>query len=255
MTFSEEFQTTKGTETGEQPSGPVIFGITMTPLVAGIICGLLGIAGFAYIWSSFVSPVNETKKQLQLDKQDKENQVQQLKSGEAEKKIQQLKAELSREKELEPQVFAMFSDEGTLDTMLLDIYNLIQENNAELVTFKPEGPQATTITDGSLGKLVDNRLKRKTTQVEITGTFEQTQTIIRDIERLQPLLLIKDLETTVSEKPKYIYNQGRISIQGEPRLTSSFNIDAILPVDPDKLPKPEQPKAEGEDQAQPGEPQ
>lgn len=236
--MSTEFKTTLGTQPRQPSTAPMLFGIRFTPMVQGIACGVLGLLGLYYIMTSMVNPVNQEISSLRAQKQQKEGQIQQLKSGEARKRIQDLEAQLQRERDLEPEVFAMFSDEKTLDTILLDIYNFIQKSDAELITYQPESNQASVITDGSLGALVNERLKRKTTTLEIQGTFAQTQQIIRDIERLQPLLLIKNLETTVSEKPSYFYNQGTISVEGEARLRSTFSIDAILPVNPAELPQP-----------------
>ncbi|ELR98705.1 hypothetical protein [Gloeocapsa sp. PCC 73106] len=239
MTNSQEFKTIGGKESQAESDQPVIFGITMTPTVLGIILGLLGIGAFMYMLNTFVKPAIESKKQLAADREQKEIQLQQLKSGELEKQIQELQAQLQREQSLEPQVFSMFSDEKTLDTLLLDVNNFIQANQAQLVTFQPESPNAELITDGSLGSLVNERLKRKRNTVVIIGTFEQTRAIVQDIERLQPLLLIKNFETRVTEPPTYLYQEGKIAIEGETKLTSSFLIDAILPRNPEDIPQPE----------------
>ncbi|TVQ48047.1 MAG: type II and III secretion system protein [Gloeocapsa sp. DLM2.Bin57] len=239
MNSTGEFKTVEGTEGQESTKKPQMFGITMTPLVGGILLGLVGLGAFWYVWSSMVSPAMENKQELETDKRQKEGQLRQLKSGEVERRIGETQAELDRELQLEPQVFAMFSDENSLDTMLIDLNSSIEANQAKLVTFQPEGEGSVLITDGSLGELVNNRLKRQTNNVTIVGTFEQTQAVIQDIERLQPLLLIKDFQTQVSESPTYVYRQGQISVQGETILTTTFKIDAILPEDPANLAQPE----------------
>lgn len=245
MDSTGEFKTVEGTEGQESTKKPQIFGITMTPLVGGILLGLVGLGAFWYIWSSMITPTMESKQQLEADKQQKEDQLGQLKSGEIDRRIRDTQTELDRELQLEPQVFAMFSDENSLDTMLLDLNSSIEANQAKLVTFQPDGGGTMVITDGSLGELVNNRLKRQSNNVTITGTFEQTQAVIQDIERLQPLLLIKDFQTQVSESPTYVYRQGQISVQGETILTTTFKIDAILPEDPANLAQPE-PEPESE---------
>jgi len=246
MTSTGEFKTVQGTETQEKSNSPQIFGITMTPLIGGVLLGLLGLGVFWYIWTSLLNPALENKKILEGDKQTKDGQLKQLQSGEVERKIGEVQVELEKEKQLEPQVLAMFSDEQTLDTILLDLYSFIQANQVQLVSFQPAPEGTVVIADGSLGALVNNRLKKKTNTLTMVGTFEQTQAVIQDIERLQPLLLIRDFETQVTQSPKYTYKQGQISTEGEILLTSSFKIDAILPEDPANIPQPEAaPPAEG----------
>lgn len=250
MNTSGEFKTIAGQEIPEQPNVPKVFGIPMTPPIIGILLGLLGVGAFLYIWSTFVTPVIESKKQLVEDKELKETQLRQLQSGELERRIQELQVELQREQELEPQVFSMFSDERTLDTLLLDVNNFIEASQAQLVTYEPESAEPVVINDGSLGTLVNERLKRKRSNVVIEGTFEQIQSVVQDIERLQPLLLIKNFETTVTENPVYTYQQGRVNVEGETKLTSSFVIDAILPRNPEDIPQPEAEETEAEAEAE-----
>jgi len=238
MTSTGEFKTVQGTETEEKSNSSQIFGITMTPLIGGVLLGLLGLGVFWYIWTNMLNPVIESKKTLEGDKETKAGQLQQLQSGEVDKKLAEVQAELEKEKQLEPQVLAMFSDEQTLDTILLDLYSFIQANQVQLVSFQPDPAGTVVIADGSLGTLVNNRLKKKTNTLTIIGTFEQTKAVIQDIERLQPLLLIRDFDTQVTQSPKYIYKQGQISTEGEILLTSTFKIDAILPENPANIPQP-----------------
>ncbi len=250
MNSTGEFKTIEGTQSQDTAQKTQIFGITITPLVGGILLGLVGLGAFWYIWSSMVTPAMENKKKLEEDRAQKQGQLQQLKSGEVDKRIRETQAELERERQLEPQVFGMFSDENSLDTMLLDLQGSIEANQAELVSFQPDAAGTSVVADGSLGELVNNRLKRKTNTVTITGTFGQTLGVIQDIERLQPLLLIKDFQTQVSESPRYVYRQGQISVQGDTILTTTFKIDAILPQDPADLPQPEPEPEPGQEQEQ-----
>lgn len=250
MNSTGEFKTIEGSEDQDSENKMTLFGISMTPTILGILLGLLGVGAFFYIWSTYVSPVLEAKKQLETDKQTKDAQLQQLKTGQIDQQIREIQAQLDREKILEPEVLGMFSDEKTLDTLLLDLSNSIESNQAQLITFLPQDTSAVQITDGSLGELVNYRLKRKSNNVTIRGTFEETKAAIQDIERLQPLLLIKDFSTAVVENPTYRYSNGQIIVTGQPILESTFKIDAILPEDPANIPQPA-PPAEGQPPAQP----
>lgn len=239
MTFSDDFKTTKSTDTGA-PNYPVVFGITLTPLVGGILAGLAGVGIALYIWNNSVSKVISDKETKALDLENKKSQLAQLKSGEMERTLQTLEVEFQKEQALEPQVLSMFSDEKSLDTLLLDLYNLIQGNQVQLNTYQPEAT-IEEITDGSLGDLVNGRLKRKVINLEIEGTFGQTLAVIQDIERLQPLLLIKDFNSAViPEELVYVYENGQLDSNGEVRLKTNFKIEAILPAAPQPTPPPEE---------------
>lgn len=67
----------------------------------------------------------------------------------------------------------------------------MQKHQAELVSFKPNGT-ITVVNDGSLGEGVNGRLKRQQFDLTIRGDFSSTQSLLRDLERLQPLLVIED---------------------------------------------------------------
>jgi type IV pilus assembly protein PilO/type IV pilus assembly protein PilQ len=51
------------------------------------------------------------------------------------------------------------------------------------------------VSDSSLGSAVNNKLKRQTFNVKIEGNYVNSQKVIRDLERLQPLILLKGLNT------------------------------------------------------------
>jgi type IV pilus assembly protein PilO len=78
MTLSEDFNFEGGEfeEAGAESSYPVVFGITFTPRVSGILLGLLGIAGSAYMVMNMVMPAWETFQQQQKKEGDLKTDIQ-----------------------------------------------------------------------------------------------------------------------------------------------------------------------------------
>jgi Tfp pilus assembly protein PilN len=237
MTFISEDP--RQTQSGEEESQYITaFGITFTPTVLGIICGVAGLLGALYIFSTMILPQQETNQQLKTDKETKEAQISQLKSGETQKEIQKLQETFQDEEMKKAKITALFSDEKTLDTLLLDLNNFIQANNATLVSFTPDTGEPLKIDDGSLGSLVNGKLKRKSIKLEIEGDYQQIQAIMREIERYQPLLLVNDFNSQVNESISLIDlsnpNAPRI-ISPPPKLTTTLRLDAILPLTEEEL--------------------
>ena len=218
---------------------PVIFGVTVTPTIGGIAFALVGVAAAAYILVNMVFPVQEANNKLEADRQQKQAQLEQLKKGEIEQKLLQLDIQVKREKATLLQVLGLFASQKNLDTLLIDINKLIKQPNSAMISFKPDSAGVTPVTDGSLGPQINGKVRRQGIDLEIEGDFQQAQTIIQNIERLQPLLVVKNLKSEVTEKPKYIFDRysETVSIQGEPKIKTAFRVDAILPLTAEELPK------------------
>ncbi|MBV6621825.1 MAG: pilus assembly protein PilO [Rivularia sp. (in: Bacteria)] len=240
MTFSDEMSF-EGSEFEEESSSayPVIFGITFTPIISGILIGVLGLAGAGYMLLNIVMPAWQTftekqgtKEQLEIDIQNKETKLQ---------SIDELNARLAESKRQQSQVLAVFANEKTLDTLLIDLNRLIEAGNAQLSSnavkaklqkFAPDSEGTQPVVDGSLGAEVDGKLKRNSTEVVIEGTYEQTQSIIRNIERLQPLLIVKDYQSElVSENVE----QGQPQRSGPTPITTTFKLEALVPMNPEEV--------------------
>ncbi|WP_414550084.1 pilus assembly protein PilO [Anabaena sp. CCY 0017] len=245
MTMSQDFQfSDQGGEFSSETSYPVAFGITFTPKVIGIVVGVLGIAGAAYMLLNMVMPAWETYQQKQGQAENLQSQVEQKKASI--KEIDQVKADLAQAKRQNIQVLSLFANENTLDTLLLDINRLVEATNspvaanavrAKLTRFVPASEQSEPINDGSLGPIVDGKLKRSSITIELEGTFEQTQSIMRNIERLQPLLIVKDYQARLSPEPTTQSSDGEEVIRrvGPAPITTSFEIQALMPRNPEEV--------------------
>ncbi len=259
-------------------SYPAVFGLSLTPMIIGVLCGVGGLIGFVAIVMNLVMPAWETQQQLQSKVEEKSEQLKQ--QAMIRKQIQDAKDNLAKANQQRDQVYALFASEKTLNTLLFDINQLIEKNNTGLLTatnaklngcpvyvrqlfgqvggaqefsdkfgdliaeaklkkFKPSEKGSEIISDGSLGAPINNKLKRQTIEVEFRGNFNQTQSIFRTIERLQPLLLVRDLEiktidNKISEGLYEIQPDGTIryltNCQPDNQITTAFKMDALLPL-------------------------
>lgn len=242
MTLSEDFNFGEnGGEFGESPAYPVVFGISFTPKIIGILVGVLGFGAALYIVLNLLMPAWDTYQQQQAKESELQGQVEQKKASI--KKIDQVKAELEQAKVQQVQVLSLFANEKTLDTLLLDLNRLVETSNAqvangvrgELKRFVPASQKPEPINDGSLGILVNGKLKRSSINIQIVGTYEQTQSILRNIERLQPLLLVKDYQSTLEAVKSDPSSEKGVKRFGPAPLSTSFQLQALMPLNPEEI--------------------
>lgn len=229
---------------GQGSNYPTLLGITLTPVVGGVIFAVLGLGSAAYLWLNIVQPVVEKQGTLKTSFQEKQDQIQQKQLGI--KKIAQAEQRRAEAKKEREQVLALFSNEKTLDTLLLDLNNFVSTRNAQLIKFEPlqQAQRATTptdiagsvkgvVNDNSLGPDANGKVKRKVASVELEGGFDQIQSIMRNIERLQSLVVVKDFRAELggTEAQKFQFNpQGKAIVIGAPRIRTSFKLEALMPL-------------------------
>ena len=247
MTYADqEFIPAEGQE--ETPNYPTAFGITFTPRVGGIVIAVLGLLGATYLLMNVVQPTWEEYQSLQSSVQDKKNQIQGQKQLQQQIKAKQ--AELVKVKQQNKQVLNLFTNEKALDTLLIDINSPVKSRNGTLVSFKPEANNAgqadssDIVNDGSLGPLVNGKLKRERINVELKGNFDQVQSILRSFERLQTLLLIRDFKAQLDDAQGLLINpangksipavfkkeDNKIIPGGKPDIRTTFTLEALSPV-------------------------
>jgi hypothetical protein len=224
---------------------PTAFGITFTPVVSGLALAVLGVVGAAYIFMNMVKPVQESYQQVKSQQQEKQTQLDQIKNGDLQQQFANLNGQLAAKKAQKSQILTLFTDENDLDTLLLDLSSFIAANQGTLVKYSPD-TNVITIQDGSLGNEVNGKLKRTSISLEIEGTYGQTQAILRDIELLQPLLIVQNYSSKVSEQPAVILSStnGELVPSREAVLTTQLKIDAILPLSQKELEQAKQQEEE-----------
>jgi type IV pilus assembly protein PilO len=228
MTFADDFSKEEKGLSGDYPTA---FGITFTPQVTGIAIAVAGLALAVYGFVNFVSPAQKKYQEATTKQQELKGQLAQIKTGDLQLKLAQLEADLVSQKALKTQVMSMFTKEQDLDTLLLDLNNFVASNQGVLVDYQPE-PTLTTISDTSLGEGVQGKLKRQSISLTLKGTFTETKQILQSLERLQPLLMIQTISSTVEEKPTAILTSSRSELvpQKQAEIKTQIKLDAIIPL-------------------------
>ena len=186
MTLSDDLNFAEqgaGSEEGASQS-IVAFGITFTPLIIGGILGVLGIIGSAAMVFNLIMPAWDNLNQQNTKNSDLESQITQ-KNIQA-SQLNKVQVEREKVEQQRKQVLALFADEKSIETLLLDINRLIEDVNtnstpiytrAKLEKYTPASEKPEIITDSSYGVLVNNKLKRLRFNITIKGTFAETETI------------------------------------------------------------------------------
>lgn len=223
MTYNDEFM--PGGVEEAASSYPTAFGVTFTPPIIGGLVAVLGLLGTVYIAMTFIQPAFDEYNTKQNELAAKTKEVEDLKK--TVQNIEKLQADLVKAEAQRKEVLSLFSTERNLDTLLLDINNSVKERRAELKTFSPVVPTAQTAQQQAA--IASDPFQRQTFTVALDGNFEQMQTILRNIERLQVLTVVREFNTTVTKEPKIVINQGQATISGVPTLTTTFKLEAIVP--------------------------
>lgn len=210
------------------PSYPTAFGITFTPTVSGAAIGVIGALGAAWMAMNLLGPaytqVQEVQGRVTQKKEDVRRQDDLL------KEVQEVEARVNKAKAENTQVRGLFSNQQALDTLLLDLNRLISTNSAEMQKFVPVS--SGVVNDGSLGTELNNKVKSQVTTVEFTGTFNQTLEIMRAVDRLQTVLVLKefkmDLQQSTGTREKPAPNN---------LVKSSFKLYAYVPLTEEEIAK------------------
>jgi type IV pilus assembly protein PilO len=231
----------------EEPSYPKLFGLSLTPTVSGILVALLGLGAAIWLWITFVQPAMQQNQQLKQDVATKRQQL--INQEETQRQIEEARARLDEAQQLQTEVLSLFATERSVDTLLLDVNERVQSANAgiqdpdrraTLARFDLNEEASGVITDGSYGDAVNNKLRRQVYDVEIEGSFPQVVSIVRSIERLQPLLVVSDLNSQLDSSTQRLVldDRGRIVPTGQPetRITTAFQLSALVPVEGTETP-------------------
>jgi type IV pilus assembly protein PilO len=235
---------------------PVVFGIKLTPMVSGLLLIVLGGAAAFWIFQNLVAPVQETNQALQMEVDDKQRLL--VDTGELERQIQEAQDRLEAAQVLRTDVLGLFASEASLDTLLFDLNERIRSANAgiededrqaRLVTFEVNESLSGIITDSSYGPAVNNRLQRRVYDVSMRGDFTQTQSIIRSIERLQPLMVLREFNSELDRESQaaLVNQQGQVIPRSDyVVINTSFQLHVLLPAPEGTFEQANQP-AEGEE--------
>lgn len=238
FTTSDEFDPQDG-DFGESSDYPQAFGITFTPKITGISIGVGGFLIAAYLFWSQVLPIWGELSELNQQKQEKQAQLSQLSSNQLEQILLKKQGELQETKDLKQDVLQLFSTDATTETLLIDINKFSNFSNIKINSYIPAG-EKTAVTDDSLGTFATNKVGVKTFTIDLEGTFTQLQLFLQDLERLQPLLVVQNLNTSTVDPPQYLLENGQLSVEGEPQLKTTITLNAVFPEVPASAAPPEE---------------
>ncbi|MFO8039432.1 MAG: hypothetical protein R6U67_08275 [Sodalinema sp.] len=275
-----------GEDEAEAPDGLVFMGVTISPTILGVLIAALGLAGAVGIGLQLVQPLWGDRQELQVEIAEKETQIDG--QGNIQQQIEQAETERDEVQALQEEVLSMFANPDSLETLVLDVNQQINQRNAnlssdeirtrlvaqgcpaellqeyadfnsridgffaeaELQQFEPifpgsqRGSNAANITsdgyelvtDSSFGRQANGQLKRQTYDVQLEGNFAQTRAILMQLEQLQPLLVLREFSST-QQTPTFIYDQNGLlpNCQPEAKITTSFRLEALLPLSQEEL--------------------
>lgn len=247
MTVANEFiQDVDG-----EGSGPIIFGVPVTPRIMGIAAGVAGVLVAGFLIYKFVLPALAQGQTLREEIKTKQDEI--------EKQDQRLREKDKAQKELvaakirRSTVTALFADDASLETLLFDINEQINKINAgivddsklaKLTQFRPipvDKPAEEIVNDSTLGPEVNGKLRRRRYEVEFSGSFDQTRQFLVALERLQPLIVVRGLKSQLGDTASVIegeYRQGKFvpsPNQPQRRLRSSFELQVLLPLSQEEV--------------------
>ncbi len=236
----------------DEAGGPSLFGIQFTPKVIGMAIAIAGVLlGAAGIYKAVIPAIQQgttLSGEIETTQKDIEEQNERLtKKPEAE---QELVSALQRR----ASVTGLFADESTLETLLFDLNEQLNQINANvseddekarITEFEPvqkkDGSDTEIVNDSSLGAGVNGKLRRREYQVEFEGSFAQTQQFLTVLERMQPLLVVRNLTSELNEQNPVLegeYKDGRFvpaAVQPQRRLTTEFDLHALLPLSQEQV--------------------
>jgi type IV pilus assembly protein PilO len=235
MTYSEDLinstQLDNSTYLDQEPSYPSIFGLSLSPALIGGFLAVVGLAGSGYFVFTSLMPQQQANQELQTKLNATQQQIQERKENA--KKIAEAKIKLEQVKVQQQAVLALFANDKKLDTLLLDLNKLINTRQGELQRFTPDAASTGVIADGSLGAALNGKLRRRSTDIEVDGSFEQMQSILRTVERLDQLLILKDFQADLVAVP--VNNvSGSGAISSTPKIKTKFKLQAVIPLTPEE---------------------
>lgn len=274
-------------EETEAPDGLTFMGVTLSPTVVGVLLAGLGLAGAVFLGIKLIQPLWGDRQELQIEIAEKETQIDA--QGNIQQQIEEAEAERDEVQVLQGQVLSMFANPDSLETLVLDVNQQINQRNANLSSDEirtrlvaqgcpsglleeyadfnsrvngffaearlqqfepifPGGGRGDTnaanitsdgyelVTDNSFGRQANEQLKRQIYQVQLEGNFAQTRAILMQLEQLQPLLVLRQFNST-QQRPTFVYDDNGLlqNCQPEAKITTSFRLEALLPLSQEEL--------------------
>jgi type IV pilus assembly protein PilO len=223
--------------------GVSLFGFTLTSKVLGILLGVGGVALAAYVATTYVMPIWTSVQSGQTNIDAKTTNVTTLKGQVASKgNIAQKIEEANQQNKF---VLSLLPNVDNIDTLIRDIQEQIPktivialppdfsyEIAGTLRNFQPSTP------------VVGAQYDTYSFTIGFDGKFEDVLNTIQKIERLKPLLVVKDLKLTKKPLPTTTFKFSRPIAAGKekdildilpPLIAADFTLQAFVPKTAEEL--------------------
>ena len=233
--------TNAGTFSGNEDGaagGITLFGVTLTSKILGIVIGIGGIGLAVYAVTSYVQPLWDQVQKAQTSISDKKAAHNGLEQKIASKGNVGQKIEDANKQNLF--VLSLLPNVDNIDTLMTDIQKQIPrtitialppdfayELEGTMRVFQPRDP------------IKGAQFNTYSFTIGFDGKFEDVLNTIQKIERLKPLLVIKDLKLTKKTLPSDKFKFSRAIAPGKekdileslpPLIGADFTLEAFVPL-------------------------
>ncbi|WP_055074486.1 hypothetical protein [Pseudanabaena sp. 'Roaring Creek'] len=217
--------------------GLTLFGITFTSKILGILIGVGGVALAAYVATSYVMPIWDQVQSAQKNIDTKKDAIKTLEVQVASKgNIAQKIEEANQQNKF---VLSLLPSVDNIDTLIRDIQEQIPKTIVIALppnfSYELAGTMRTFQPSASVpGAQYDSY----SFTIGFDGKFEDVLSTIQKIERLKPLLVIKDLKLTKKTLPVANFKFSRPIAAGKekeildilpPLIGADFTLQAFVP--------------------------
>ncbi len=229
--------------TNEGTGGITLFGFTFTSKILGILIGLAGIGVSGYSANEFVVPLWNEYQQGQQNIETLKVSVQTLEGQVASKG--NIAEKIVAATEQNKFVLSLLPSVDNIDTMIRDIQEQIPKTI--IIALPPDFSYELAGTLRSFQpaeRKDDGQYYTYSFAIGFDGKFEDVMSTIQKIERLKPLLVVKDLRLTKKTIPADAFKFSRPIIPGRekdiidslpPLLGADFTLQAFVPKTPEEL--------------------
>jgi type IV pilus assembly protein PilO len=232
----------------QEGGGVSLFGITMTSRVLGVLIGVagVGLAGFGYI--SVVDPLKTQVDGTEISITQKKSTVDQLRADVA--KGATVDTVLKEAQEKNAFVLTLLPSVDNVDTLLKDITDQLPKSiEVSLPPFSyrvPNSLQSFTLAPAPTVVPVGQQFRTISVNVAMDAPFPDILASLQKIERLQPLLAIKNLKLAKKTLPPEAFQlpegfgleeaqKAALLESLPPLLTATFVVEAYVPLSAEEL--------------------
>ncbi|PZO36003.1 MAG: hypothetical protein DCF19_22635 [Pseudanabaena frigida] len=242
-----------GSEDGAA-GGITLFGVTLTSKILGILIGVAGIGIAAYATTSYVLPLWDQVQSGQTNISTKKNDLTSLEQKVAGKGNIAQKIEEANKQNLF--VLSLLPNVDNIDTLMRDIQEQIPKTIT--IALPPDFAYdlAGTMRVFQPREVIKGpQYKTYSFTIGFDGKFEDVLNTIQKIERLKPLLIVKDLKLSKKPLPTDKFKFSRPIAAGKereiidvlpPLIGADFTLEAYVPLTETELkaaaPAPAAPK-------------